>query len=99
MSHLRLQAAYCVLKIARVVEYKDLFKPEIYQELAMLINVSYTRDCCRRESRAKPTICNINCLNYSSSSDVDWSNANLHYQLTSFSFFYGYASMHFIALA
>ena len=40
MAHLRLQAAYCVLKIARVVEYKDLFKPEIYQELAMLVNVS-----------------------------------------------------------
>ena len=40
MAHLRLQAAYCVLKIARVVEYKELFKPEIYQELAMLINVS-----------------------------------------------------------
>jgi len=40
MSHLRLQAACCVLKIARVAEYKDLFKPAIYQELAMLINVS-----------------------------------------------------------
>ncbi|CAK8686527.1 unnamed protein product [Clavelina lepadiformis] len=40
MSHLRLQAAYCVLKIARVTEFKELFKPDIYQELAMLINDS-----------------------------------------------------------
>nr|CAB3264762.1 sister chromatid cohesion protein PDS5 homolog A-B-like [Phallusia mammillata] len=40
MSHLRLQAAYCVLKIAQISAYDDLFKPAIFQELAMLINDS-----------------------------------------------------------
>lgn len=40
MAHLRLQAASCILKIAHISEYKELFKPALYQELAMLVNVS-----------------------------------------------------------
>ncbi|XP_078494213.1 sister chromatid cohesion protein PDS5 homolog B-like isoform X2 [Ciona intestinalis] len=38
MSHLRLQAARCVLKIAGIKEYRNILKPVVHQELAMLIN-------------------------------------------------------------
>ena len=39
MCHLRLQAACCILKIAQVRQYRDLFTPLLYLELAMMVNV------------------------------------------------------------
>jgi len=40
MCHLRLQAACCILKIAQVRQYRDLFTPLLYLELAMMVNDS-----------------------------------------------------------